>query len=139
MGQGGEIFVLNMGEPVRITDLAEQMIRLSGFEPGRDIRIVYTGLRPGEKLYEEIFHEGENLQGTSHHKLLLATSRQYDWSWLMVELEELRRAAASRDIRLLIRHLRAVVPEYNGHHLSENEAAPERQVPLRVLGGGKTV
>ena len=62
MGKDGEIFVLDMGEPVLIRDLAEQMIRLSGLEPGRDIKIVYTGLRPGEKLFEEILHENENLQ-----------------------------------------------------------------------------
>ncbi|MBU4261430.1 MAG: polysaccharide biosynthesis protein [Proteobacteria bacterium] len=138
MGKGGEIFVLDMGEPVLITDLAEQMIRLSGLEPGRDIKIAYTGLRPGEKLYEEIFYEGENLQGTDHHKLLLAKSRQYDWGWLTVELEELRRAAASRDIKRLIKHLRAVVPEYDGRHLSENDELQDKAIPFRVLGGGKS-
>lgn len=126
MGAGGEIFVLDMGEPVLIRDLAEQMIRLSGLTPGKDIEIVYTGLRPGEKLFEEIFHERENLRGTKHPKLFLAGSRQVDWQWLADELEELKGAATSRDIRRLISHLRRIVPEYDGPHLSDVEevAAP---------------
>jgi FlaA1/EpsC-like NDP-sugar epimerase len=72
MGSGGEIYVLDMGEPVSISYLAEQMIRLSGNEPGKDIEIVYTGLRPGEKLFEELFHEKERLVGTQHEKIFLA-------------------------------------------------------------------
>ena len=71
-GSGGEIFVLDMGEPVNITYLAEQMIRLSGRDPGEDISIVYTGLRAGEKLSEELFNESEALTPTHHDKLLLA-------------------------------------------------------------------
>ncbi|TPW14446.1 MAG: polysaccharide biosynthesis protein CapD, partial [Halothiobacillaceae bacterium] len=78
MGSGGEIFVLDMGEPVKITDLAEQMIRLSGKVPGEEIEIIYTGLRPGEKLYEELFHDMESLAETSHEKILLAASRYVD-------------------------------------------------------------
>lgn len=114
MGEGGEIFVLDMGDPILIKDLAEQMIKLSGKEPGRDIEIVYTGLRPGEKLFEEIFHESENLKGTAHPKLLLAGSRQCDWKWLTGELKELERASTSRDKSLIVKHLRSVVPEYTG-------------------------
>ncbi len=79
MGDGGEIFVLDMGEPIKISYLAEQMIRLSGKVPGEDIDIVYTGLRPGEKLYEELFHEKEALQSTPHRKILLARYRTFDW------------------------------------------------------------
>ena len=88
MGKGGEIFVLDMGEPILIRHLAEQMIRLSGLVPGEHVEIVYTGLRPGEKLYEEILHESEGLQPTEHPKLLLAQSRQVDWNWLIGESEE---------------------------------------------------
>ncbi len=123
MGEGGEIFVLDMGEPVLIRDLAEQMIRLSGLMPDKDINIVYTGLRPGEKLFEEIFHERENLCGTRHPKLFLAGSRPVDWQWLTDELTELKDAATSRDIGKLIAHLRRIVPEYQGGHLSD-EVAP---------------
>lgn len=123
MGEGGEIFVLDMGEPVRIRDLAEQMIRLSGLTPGRDIDIVYTGLRPGEKLFEEIFHERENLRGTRHPKLFLAGSRPVEWQWLTDELTELQGAATSRNVDKLIGHLRRIVPEYQGSHGGESAEA----------------
>jgi FlaA1/EpsC-like NDP-sugar epimerase len=73
LGQGGEIFVLDMGQPVRILDLATDLIKLSGLEPGRDIKIVYTGIRPGEKLSEELFLECEDCQRTKHRKILVAT------------------------------------------------------------------
>lgn len=112
MGHGGEIFVLDMGEPVLIKDLAHQMIRLSGLEPGKDIDIVYTGLRPGEKLFEEILHESENLQPTSHEKLLLAHCRQVDWQWLEEEYSRLNQAVISREVDLLKKHLKNIVPEY---------------------------
>ncbi|MBI5558031.1 MAG: polysaccharide biosynthesis protein [Deltaproteobacteria bacterium] len=136
MGKGGEIFVLEMGEPVLIKDLAEQMIRLSGLVPHRDIKIEYTGLRPGEKLYEELFHEGENLQGTKHPKLQLARSRQCDWNWLTTVLDQLNRAAGSRDVPELIRNLREIVPEYSGLHVSDKEKNIARgAISLRVVEG----
>jgi FlaA1/EpsC-like NDP-sugar epimerase len=75
LGRGGEIFALDMGEPVLIRYLAEQMIRLAGKEPGRDINIVYTGLREGEKLFEELFYAQENYDSTAHDKIFLAKSR----------------------------------------------------------------
>ncbi|RJX20460.1 MAG: polysaccharide biosynthesis protein [Desulforudis sp.] len=112
MGAGGEIFVLDMGEPVLIKDLAEQMIRFSGLVPGQDIKIVYTGLRPGEKLFEELLHSGENLQPTSHVKLLLARCRQVDWGWLEEEFARLEQAVIFRDVDLLKKHLKNIVPEY---------------------------
>jgi FlaA1/EpsC-like NDP-sugar epimerase len=117
MGQGGEIFVLDMGEPVLIKDLAEQMIRLSGLEPGIDIEIDYIGLRPGEKLYEELLHESEGLQLTSHEKLLLAKSRTVKWEWLMEKLVCLQKAAASRNIEKLRKCLQDVVPEFKRNGL----------------------
>jgi FlaA1/EpsC-like NDP-sugar epimerase len=72
MGTGGELFVLDMGEPVRIVDLAQDLIRLAGYEPGTDIRVEFTGVRPGEKLYEEVFFAGEDVEGTAHPKILKA-------------------------------------------------------------------
>ncbi len=114
MGRGGEIFVLDMGAPVRIVDLAEKMIRLSGLEPGRDIEICFSGLRPGEKLYEELFHDEEALKTTAHGKIRLADSRQVDWEWLQEALQRLREACAQRDVVRLRRALRAIVPEMEG-------------------------
>jgi FlaA1/EpsC-like NDP-sugar epimerase len=74
MGRGGEIFVLDMGEPVRIVDLANDMIRLSGLRVGEDIEIQIVGLRPGEKLYEELYDVSENHQRTTHPKIMVAAS-----------------------------------------------------------------
>jgi FlaA1/EpsC-like NDP-sugar epimerase len=114
MGNGGEIFVLDMGEPVKIVDLARQMIRLAGREPDVDIAIEYIGLRPGEKLYEELFHSSENLIGTKHPKILLAEARRVEWDTLRRELDELRLACDARDVDALKTHLRVLVPEYRG-------------------------
>lgn len=111
MGEGGEIFVLDMGEPVKITDLAEQMIRLTGFEPGSDIEITFTGLRPGEKLFEELFHESEALVTTTHPKIMLSESRQVDWDDIQQKMEELRNACTKRDVQLIYNELKQLVPE----------------------------
>ena len=113
MGKGGEIFVLDMGEPVKIVDLARQMIRLAGREPEVDIAIEYIGLRPGEKLYEELFHGAENLIGTSHPKILLAEARKTEWTELREELAELLGACQERDVDTLKARLRTLVPEYH--------------------------
>ena len=89
VGQGGEIFVLDMGEPVRILDVARDMIRLSGREPDRDVKIEIVGVRPGEKLHEELFEPTEEVRPTHHPKLLRATRPPIDASWLARELESL--------------------------------------------------
>lgn len=112
MGEGGEIFVLNMGEPVLIDDLARQMIQLSGLKVGEDIEIVYTGLRPGEKLHEELLHESEALQVTSHGKLFLANSRKVEWDYLLAQLEELRKSAVIRDLDTMVALMHEIVPEF---------------------------
>ncbi len=110
MGKGGEIFVLDMGEPVKITYLAEQMIRLSGREPGKDIEIVYTGLRPGEKLFEELFHEKE-LSGTTHEKILLAQGRPVDWEFLEQRMRRFEEACQTYDEAAIMALIRELVPE----------------------------
>jgi len=136
MGQGGEIYVLEMGEPVLIRTLAEQMIRLSGLKVGEDIQIQYTGLRPGEKLYEEVFHSSEGVVGTEHPKLQLAQARLVDWQWLVQELDALNVAAADRDPAQLMARLKAIVPEYSGGGLviaeAERPAGEIREVPRRL-------
>ena len=111
MGNGGEIFVLDMGEPVKIVYLAEQMIRLSGKVPGKDINIEFTGLRPGEKLYEELFYEQERLNPTSHKKILLAHSASADWERLTRLVDALWEACECYDEDVLRLLLRELVPE----------------------------
>jgi len=111
LGAGGEIYVLDMGEPVKITYLAEQLIRLSGKKPGKDIQIVYTGLRPGEKLFEELFHELEPYEKTQHEKIFLAHPRQADWSNLGAVLREGEMAVQRYDTEKLKEILLRLVPE----------------------------
>src|SRR3989337_462947 len=114
MGKGGEIFVLDMGEPVKISYLAEQLIRLSGKKPGEDIGIVYTGLRPGEKLYEELFHDTEKLAETSHPKILLAHCRQMDKELLEQSFDAMQRACDQGNESVLRDMLIELVPEHTG-------------------------
>ncbi len=119
MGQGGEIFVLDMGKPVKIRYLAEQMIRLSGKVPDKDIKIVYTELRPGEKLHEELFHADEKLGKTTHAKILLADHRSNDWERLTETLTQLAEASenyAENDIKKMLKRL---VPEMNSDQESK--------------------
>jgi FlaA1/EpsC-like NDP-sugar epimerase len=126
MGGGGEIYVLDMGEPVRITYLAEQMIRLSGNEPGKDIEIVYTGLRPGEKLFEELFHETEQLAGTQHEKIFLANHRTIEWELLDRTIRSLDAACKAYDEKALLKGIATLVPEL--HHT--DKTLPDNVIPL---------
>ncbi|WP_020484314.1 polysaccharide biosynthesis protein [Methylomonas sp. MK1] len=112
IGQGGEVFVLDMGEPVKITYLAEQMIRLSGKVPNKDIAIKIVGLRPGEKLYEELFHDQEQLLATSHAKLRLAKARLYDSVEWAKQIEDLQKVCRNYDNRQLLAGLKKLVPEF---------------------------
>ncbi len=112
IGAGGEVFVLDMGEPVKITYLAEQMIRLSGHVPGEDIEISFIGLRPGEKLFEELFHPEEALTQTSHEKILLARSREMDPPAFIAEIGRLERAVEENDVETLNSVLAGLVPEF---------------------------
>jgi FlaA1/EpsC-like NDP-sugar epimerase len=111
LGEGGEVFVLDMGEPVRISYLAEQLIRLAGKDPGRDIEIVYTGLRPGEKLFEELFHEHESYAKTAHEKILLTRSADINLDWMIERLQQAEKAVVQYDAAVLRRILLELVPE----------------------------
>lgn len=137
MGKGGEIFVLDMGEPVKIAYLADQLIRLSGKQPGEDIEIEYTGLRPGEKLYEELFHESEKLAGTTHPKILLANSRSMDFSEMQKYLDQLEVACESDNKTEIYDLLCRLVPEHQSHLHQEMEAREGRSavvVPWKTPG-----
>ena len=111
-GQGGEVFVLDMGEPVKIAYLAEQMIRLSGKVPGKDIEIEYVGLRPGEKMYEELFYQQEPLLDTGYEKLRLARARTYHSSDWMRQIEELQASCGQQEACRLLFLLKQLVPEF---------------------------
>ena len=121
MGQGGEIYVLDMGTPVEIKYLAEQMIKLSGKEPGKDIEIVFTGLRPGEKLYEELFYEEEDKQHTAHPKILLARHADYDWDFLSHKLDEIEEVCRQFKEEHLIFLLEKLVQVTNEAEFAEKQ------------------
>ncbi len=112
IGKGGEIFVLDMGEPIKIAYLARQLILLSGRKPDEDIEIVYTGLRPGEKLYEELFHEDEERVDTEHPKILLARSRTVRKLAVEKAISEFRTASMNADEVKIKEILRTLVPEH---------------------------
>jgi len=113
MGNGGEIFVFDMGKPVPIVDLARKMIRLSGLVPGVDIDIKYTGLRPGEKLYEELLNDAENTLPTHHEKILIAKVREASVTNIEQEFLELFQLASSADnIMSMVAKMKELVPEF---------------------------
>jgi FlaA1/EpsC-like NDP-sugar epimerase len=113
MGRGGEIFILKMGEPVRIVELANNLIRLSGYEPEKEIKIVFTGLRPGEKLVEELLLAQEGISSTSHEDVCVLTGGFVDFRRLRKSLDDLARIVETRNVNALVAKLREIVPEYN--------------------------
>jgi FlaA1/EpsC-like NDP-sugar epimerase len=119
MGQGGEIFLLDMGSPIKIVDLARDLIRLSGFEPDVDIPIEFIGLRPGEKLYEELITEGEGIVPTEHQKIMVlrpeypdAAEMEARHARLARDVEELAALAEARAGEGIREKLKAMVPEF---------------------------
>jgi FlaA1/EpsC-like NDP-sugar epimerase len=112
MGEGGEIFLLEMGRPVKILDLARDLIRLHGLEPDRDIPIHFIGLRPGEKLYEELITEGEGIVQTTHEKILVLRGGHCEPADLNRQIDELLEVARTYDCAAVKRKLRQIVPEY---------------------------
>lgn len=126
--KGGEIFVLDMGEPVRIDDLARNMIRLSGLEPDLDIPIVYTGLRPGEKLYEELLLSGEGMQKTANDLIYIGGEAPFDEALLSEKLTELSELHEGEEM-LLRTKISELVPTY---HMTENDAKRMPQVTVEA-------
>jgi O-antigen biosynthesis protein WbqV len=122
----GKIFVLDMGEPVKIVDLAHQMIRLAGLRPGRDIGIEFIGLRPGEKLHEELFHPAEPLVPTGNPAIRLAAPRTADYPMLARSIDELEEHARARREERLLQLLGRLVPEYRRTTSGPSTAAVSR-------------
>ena len=112
MAKGGEIFILDMGEPVKIVDLANNLIRLSGFEPGVDIKIEYSGLRPGEKLYEELLMSEEGLTKTANSKIFIGKPVEFDTKKVMDHLEMLKKIVDNEDVELIDSVMRNFVTTY---------------------------
>jgi FlaA1/EpsC-like NDP-sugar epimerase len=121
LAEGGEIFVLDMGEPVKILDLAKDMIRLSGYQPEKDIVIEFTGLRPGEKLYEELLMSDEGLINTRHNKIFIGRSLCRNYEELLEELKELHQAIELEDVALVREKVASMVSSYKPDNQAVNE------------------
>jgi len=116
MGQGGEIFVFDMGEPVKIIDLATRMIKLSGYEPNIDIKIIYTGLRPGEKLYEELLSDDAKTMPTHHEKIMISKDPTMDFAAIDRYSNQIIRATMRREKVEVVQILKDIVPDYKSNN-----------------------
>jgi FlaA1/EpsC-like NDP-sugar epimerase len=116
IGKGGEIYIFDMGDSVKIVDLAKKMVRLSGLELGKDIQIVYTGLRPGEKLYEELLNDKENTLETHHPQIMRANTIQYDFEGVCDQLKRLLDAFEQQNNIEIVRIMKEIVPEYKSRN-----------------------
>ena len=112
MSTGNQIFVFDMGESVKIDDLARRMISLAGFKPDVDIQIEYSGLRPGEKLYEEVLSNNENTIPTDHNRIRIAKVREYDYSDALAAADELERLSREVEIPTMVKLMKEIVPEF---------------------------
>ena len=133
IGQGGEIFALDMGAPIKIRDLAEQMIRLAGKKPGSEIQIVFTGLRAGEKLFEELFHPLENYTATGHAKIFLAQHREVSWELLRALLDKAADAVSAFDEEELRRCVSSLLPTFRWTEVVQ----PDNVVSIRRNESGE--
>ena len=116
LGKGGEIFCFDMGAPVKISDLAKNMIRLAGYQPGKDIEIVYTGLRPGEKLYEELLNQKELTMPTANEKIMVANVRENDYDTMSKLIDELIRSAQKGLTFPSVKLMKQIVPEFKSRN-----------------------
>ena len=112
MGEGGEIFILDMGKPIKVVELARDLIRLHGLEPDRDIPIEFIGLRPGEKLYEELITEGEGIVPTGHKKIMVLRGTVEDRDRLRQNIEEMSQISRIGENDAIRKKLQDIVPEY---------------------------
>ncbi|WP_207536407.1 polysaccharide biosynthesis protein [Desertivirga arenae] len=116
MGEGGEIFIFDMGKSVKIIDLAKKMIRLSGLIPEEDIKIEYSGLRPGEKLYEELLNDKENTLPTHHEKIMVAKTREYNFETISNQIEELIKLGSQSQDWQVVAKMKEIVPEFKSNN-----------------------
>jgi len=135
MGEGGEIFVLDMGEPVKIVDLARDLITLSGFRPGEDIEIKFVGIRPGEKLYEELSIEGEDVSRTTHPKIGIWKKRTTEWNTLLTGIDTLLSNADGMSRGEARLGLRRLVPEFQLDPSTATPSAPPGAAPATPAPG----
>ena len=133
MGKGGEIFVFDMGLPIKIADLARQMIQLSGLVPGKDIKIEYTGLRPGEKLYEELLTDKENTLPTHHPKIKIAQVEKFDYSVLLSRIDLLIRNEYLLSNQEVVGLFKEIVPEFKSSNGKYNEKLPEEKKSVLTI------
>jgi FlaA1/EpsC-like NDP-sugar epimerase len=115
-GEGGEIFIFDMGESVKILDLAKKMIKLSGLTLDKDIKIVYTGLRPGEKLYEELLANEENTLPTHHSQIMIAKVKEYDFEFIDSKIDELIGCFEKQDNIIIVQKMKELVPEFKSNN-----------------------
>ncbi len=131
MGEGGEIFILDMGEPVKIADLARDLITLSGLEPGEDVEIQFTGIRPGEKLFEELSVGSENADKTRHPKIFVGRFRPHAWELVQRQLADLAAAAGGRPDKVRAK-LAEIVPEFRPQAAHPTPLPATPVVPLKA-------
>ena len=112
MGNGGEIFIFDMGTSVKIIDLAKKMIELSGLELDKDIKIKFTGLRDGEKLYEELLSQAENTLPTHHEKIMIAKVRSYEFELINEQIKDLIHSFENQENMQIVKQMKVLVPEF---------------------------
>ena len=132
MGEGGEIYIFDMGKSIKIVDLAKKMIRLSGLIPNQDISIEFTGLRPGEKLYEELLNNQENTLPTHHHKIMIAKVKEYDYKEINLHLDELIRLSCVYLDRKVVAKMKEIVPEFKSNN-SVYEQLDDSIIDLKLV------
>lgn len=132
MGSGGEIFIFDMGEPVKIVDLALKMIKLAGLQPDKDIKIVYSGLRPGEKLYEELLNDGEHTMPTHHEKIKISEVINYPYGKVTDDINELLLLNKQNDDMAMVNKMKEIVPEFISKNSEFEGLDNKRAAPVQI-------
>ncbi len=129
MGNGGEIYIFDMGKSVKIVELAKRMIRLAGLVPNHDIKIEYTGLRPGEKLFEELLNDNENTMPTHHEKIMIGKVREYYFTEIESQIYDLINHAKNNDDLQVVKTMKQIVHEFK----SKNSVFEELDLIAKVI------